>query len=305
MATVVSTGLREKGLKNEFFQRLGEMRPNYPNWSTRVPSTTKSEHYGWLGALPQVREWGTGRLVQGIRSESYSVENAKYELTIEVDRSELEDDQTGQIRMRINEMASMAASHKDYLIGELLVNGESAGYHSYDGLPFFSTLHESGDSGVQDNKLTSPGASPDSPTVDEFKAALKAAAAAMMAFKNDKGQPMMLKPEKLAIVVPPTMYFTAVEAVGVPAVTGNRNVLQDFASVTSFPWLTDASKWYLFGLGGSVKPFIFQDRVPVEFQALEHDSDSAFLHDYFLYGVRARYRMAYGYWQFAVRIDFT
>jgi phage major head subunit gpT-like protein len=61
----------------------------------------------------------------------------KYESTLEVDRDEISDDKTGQIRMRIGELAARAATHKDYLISQLLINGETAGYHSYDGVPFF------------------------------------------------------------------------------------------------------------------------------------------------------------------------
>ena len=54
-----------------------------------------------------------------------------------------------------------------------------------------------------------------------------------------------------------------------------------------------------------VRPFIFQDRERVEFTSLTEDSDEGFRREKFLYGVRARYRLAYGYWQFAVRTDFT
>jgi phage major head subunit gpT-like protein len=56
---------------------------------------------------------------------------------------------------------------------------------------------------------------------------------------------------------------------------------------------------------GVIRPFIFQDREPVEFTALTEDSDEGFRREKFLYGVRARYRIAYGYWQYAVRMDFT
>ena len=44
--------------------------------------------------------------------------------------------------------------------------------------------------------------------------------------------------------------------------------------------------------------------LPLEFAAMTEDSDEGFRREKFLYGIRARYRMAYGYWQFAVRINF-
>ena len=77
------------------------------------------------------------------------------------------------------------------------------------------------------------------------------------------------------------------------------------ARVIAFPWLGDVSKWYLVKSDGVVRPFIFQDREPVEFNALAEESEEAFKRETFLYGVRARYRMAYGYWQYAVRTDFV
>ena len=81
-------------------------------------------------------------------------------------------------------------------------------------------------------------------------------------------------------------------------------MLEGIARVVAFPWLSDASKWYLLKTDGVVRPFIFQDREPVEFNALAEESEESFKREKFLYGVRARYRMAYGYWQYAVRTDF-
>ncbi|MCH8333152.1 Mu-like prophage major head subunit gpT family protein [Candidatus Sumerlaeota bacterium] len=95
---------------------------------TRIPSTSDSESYKWLGSIPRMREFGTGRVAKGVRTESYSVENLKYESTLEVDRDEVSDDQTGQIRVRIAEMAQRAATHKDFLTSQLLANGDSAGF---------------------------------------------------------------------------------------------------------------------------------------------------------------------------------
>ena len=73
------------------------------------------------------------------------------------------------------------------------------------------------------------------------------------------------------------------------------------ARVVAFPWLTDQASWYLLKNNGVVRPFIFQDREPIEFNSLSESSDDVFKREKLLFGVRARYRMAYGYWQFAVK----
>ncbi|MCP4590799.1 MAG: hypothetical protein GY842_08640 [bacterium] len=302
---VINTGLLTKGLRSEFFDRLDATPGHYPELATRIPSSSDSETYRWLGTVPKMREWGTGRLARGLRSESYSVENLKYEATIEVDRDEISDDQTGQIRVRIGELAQRAGTHKDFLIAQLLISGESSGYHSYDGVPFFSDSHESGDSGSQDNKLSFSATDPDNPTDAEFKGSLKQALATMLSFRDERDDPMALSATGLVCVVPVPLYFTALEAINATIVENTSNVLQGVARVIAFPWLSDARKWYMFKTDGVVRPFIFQDREPIEFTALAEGSEEAFKREKYLYGVRARYCMAYGYWQFAVRTLFA
>lgn len=302
---VINTGLLAKGLRSEFFNRFEGTPTYYKDLSTRIVSTGDSETYRWLGTVPKMRTWGTGRLARGLRTESYSVENQKYEATIEVDRDEVADDQTGQIRVRIAELAQRAATHKDLLIAQLLTSGETSGFNSYDGVTFFNDAHVSGSSGSQDNKLTYTATDAENPTAAEFKAALKQAIASMLSFKDDQGEPMMTAATGLVCVVPPTMYFTALEAINASLIDSTTNVLEGAARVVSLPWLTDASKWYLLKTDGVIRPFIFQDREPVEFGSLAENSEEGFKREKFLYGVRARYAMSYGYWQYAVRTDFT
>ncbi|MCK6483605.1 MAG: Mu-like prophage major head subunit gpT family protein [Phycisphaerae bacterium] len=304
MAAVIDTGLITKGLRSEFFSRFEAAPVLYRDLTTRIVSTSDRETYRWLGAVPQMREWGAGRLARGVRSESYSIENLKYEATIEVDRDELADDQTGQIRLRIAELAMRAATHKDFLISQLLIGGESTGL-AYDGVAFFSDAHASGSSGAQNNKLSSEAVAPESPSIDEFKAALKAAIAAMLSFRDDVGEPMPIGASGLVCLVPPTLLFTALEALNATVVGNASNVLQGVARVASLSWLSDPTTWYLLKTDAFIRPFIFQDREPVEFTALTEGSDEGFRREKYLFGARARYRLTYGYWQFAVRSKFV
>jgi len=302
---VINTGLLTKGLRSEFFNRYDAATTYYQDLATRIQSNADTETYKWLGSVPRMREWGTGRVARGLSTESYSVENLKYESTLEVDRDEIADDKTGQIRIRIGELAARAATHKDFLISQLLINGETAGFNSYDGVSFFNDAHVSGSSGAQDNKLTSTAVDPDDPTTDEFKKALNTAIGTMLAFKDNLGDPMAISATGLACIVPTSMFMRALEAVSATVVSSTSNVLQGAARIIAFPWLTDASKWYLVKTDGVIRPFIFQDREPVEFTALTEESDEGFRREKFLYGVRARYRLAYAYWQFGVRVDFV
>lgn len=99
----------------------------------------------------------------------------KYEVTLEVDREEIEDDQTDQIEIRMREMADRAATHKDVPLGQLLANGASAGYLTYDGQIFFSNAHLSGKSGTQDNTLAPAAVDKDDPPLRRNSASLSLA----------------------------------------------------------------------------------------------------------------------------------
>ena len=303
---IKSTGLVTKGLRSDFFQRFDGVPTQYQNLSTRLPSDSDRETYRFLGTVPQVREWGNGRVARGLRTESYSVENLKYEATIEVDRDEVSDDQTGQIRIRVQELADRAATHKDYLIAQLLINGDQAGYNSYDGVTFFNDTHASGASGNQDNNLTFDASDHTKVTAVEFLDAFKAAMAAMMGFKDAQGEPMNCSASGLVVIAPPLLYPTALTALSAAMLNNSSNPFTGSAQVVMLPWLTSGVDWYLLKTDRPIRPFIFQDREPVEFTALDKDDgDEAFRREKYLYGVRARYRMTYGYWQYAVKTKFN
>lgn len=305
MSTVINTGLTTSALKGGFFSALKVVKPVWRELATIVKSTGPSENYRWLGTVPQMRQWGTGRLAKGLQSESYNVENNKYEATIEVDRDELSDDQLGQIIVRVRELARRAAIHPDKLLADLLENGATSGYNSYDGTTFFATDHESGASGSQSNKLTYDASDPAAVTAAEFTAAYEQAVETLLGYSDDQGEPMNNDLGALTALVPPQLWYRAKEALTADMIGSSTNILSGEASVIVFPQLTSTDNWYLMRTDVEVRSFIFQDREPLEFTALAQGSEEAFKREKYLYGVRARYAMAYGYWQYAVRTQFV
>lgn len=306
---VKDMGLNVSGLRSEFFSKFApaDAGAAYNRLATPIKSTKDSESYRWLGSLPMMREWGTGRVAKGLRVESYDVANLKYESTIEVDQDEIDDDQTGQIRIRIGELAARAATHKDYLIGQLLINGATSGFNSYDGVTFFNGAHVSGASGSQDNDLTGAITAKDTPTATEMKTALQQGIKAILNFKDDVGEPMALTNTGLVVVVPPgsVLEWAAREALNAGIISNTSNIMVGAAEVLPFNRLTDTDTWYLLKTDGITRPFIFQDRRPMKFAALAENSDEEFKREKYLYGVSARYRITYGYWQYAVKYVFT
>jgi phage major head subunit gpT-like protein len=303
---VINTGLLTKGIRNDFYKTFDGVQTFFADLTTRIASDGDSETYKFLGQVPQVREWGTGRIAKGLRAESYSVANLKYEATLEVDRDEVSDAQLNQIKPRISELATRAATHKDFLVSQLLINGQTAGFESYDGVTFFNDAHSYGDSGSNDNKLTYDATLPDVPTIAECRIAFGQVLNALMNFKDDQGEPYGHGATGLVVVCHPTVMLTWMETMTSALISNSDNILKQFnVRVLAMPWLTDVSQWYLLKTDLSVRPFIFQDREPIEFGSLEGKSEQGFLREVYLYGIRARYRVTYGAWYAAVSCDFT
>ena len=285
--------LLEAGLKAIFFDAYDAAPGDWEQIASVIPSEHDTEKYAWLGSVPQMREFKDERIPAGLLEHDYSIKNKTWESSISVDRAALEDDQYGQIKLRIQSLAEEARRHQNELVFGLLKDGFTSLCH--DGQYFFDTDHAEGESGTQSNKGT-----------DALSAAsLQDAVTKMSKFKDDKGKPLGIMPDTL--VVPPDLKWTAMELIdsvfAVDTVTGKtdnrKNVLAGSMSVIVSPYLTDTTDWFLLCANRAVKPIIFQSRVPIEFAALEGSSENGFMRDKFIYGVRARYNAGFGLWQTA------
>jgi len=282
--------LLEDGLKTVFFKAMDATVGDYERIATIVPSESDEESYPWLGAVPNMREFKDERMPLGLLEHDYSIKNKTWESSIAIEREAIEDDKLGQIRLRVQSLAREARRHIDELVFTLLKNGFSA--TCYDGQYFFDTDHVDGDSGTQSNKGTT--------ALDA--SSLQAAITAMMKYKDDRGKFLGVVPDLL--VVPPDLQWTAMELLeSTYWPTDNtkkaNNVLKGKLDLLVSPYLTDTNDWFVLSTKGVVKPVILQSRMPVEFAALEADSESGFMRDQYIYGVRARYNAGYGLWQMA------
>jgi len=285
--------LLEAGLRAVFFDAYEAAPGDWERIATVVPSEHDTEKYAWLGSVPKMREFKDERVPAGLLEHDYSIKNKTWEASIAVDRGALEDDQYGQIKLRVQGLAEEAKRHQDELVFGLLKDGFAT--LCYDGQYFLDTDHSEGDSGTQSNKGTSALSA----------SSLQAAMTAMVKFKDDKGKAMGIVPDTL--VVPPDLKWTALElleSIYAPeTATGKtetrKNVLAGALDLIVSPYLSDSNDWFLICTRRVVKPVIFQSRIPVEFAALEANSENGFMRDQYVYGVRARYNVGFGLWQMA------
>lgn len=127
------------GFSTAFERGLTQAETQYMRVATVVPSSTRENKYGWLGKLPSMREWIGPRAVQNLSEYDYSIVNKNFELTIGVDRDDIEDDNLGVYTPLFVEMGESTAADPDLKVFGLLKKGFAT--ECYDGQYFFDTDH--------------------------------------------------------------------------------------------------------------------------------------------------------------------
>jgi phage major head subunit gpT-like protein len=128
-------------LRDEFRTRMSELDAKgiWKILATIIPSSTASNTYGWLGAFPQMREWVGDRVIKDIAESAYQIFNQKWEATLGVERTHIEDDNLGQYRVMAREMADEFERFMNRHMASLISEGFTG--LCFDGQPFFDGEH--------------------------------------------------------------------------------------------------------------------------------------------------------------------
>lgn len=104
-----------------------------------VKSGGKSNTYAWLTQFPTFREWVGSRQHKVVAERAYTVENRKFEATVDVDVDDIADDNLGQY----GTLAEGGGQSSIDLKNDLIFQAVGAGFASvcYDGQFFFDTDH--------------------------------------------------------------------------------------------------------------------------------------------------------------------
>jgi phage major head subunit gpT-like protein len=270
------------GFKTIYQDAYGASEPFWEKLATLVPSNDKMETYGWMTKLPRMREWVGERIVQNAESKAYTLLNKPYELTLELDRDEIEDDRYGVYNPVVSEMGNQAARWPDDLIAAVLQNGTSE--LAFDDKAFFANDHSFGGNTV-DNLFTGTAL-----TAANYATVRQT----MLAYKGEDGKPLGVKPNLL--VVPPQLEDEAkdilevdlqINAAGTAAGT---NKYKGTASILMLPELAnEPTVWYLLDVSRAIKPFVFQQRKAPEFVSKDSlTDDNVFWKKKFVFGVDSR-----------------
>ena len=127
------------GFSTLFSKGLGQASSAYKKFATVVPSSTKEQKYGWLGKIPSVREWIGARVVQNLSEHDYTIKEKKWELTLGVDRDDIETDNIGTYGPLFENMGESTGAKWDELVFTMYKLGFTL--TCYDGQAFFDTDH--------------------------------------------------------------------------------------------------------------------------------------------------------------------
>jgi len=304
-----------RGMTATFDIEARKASPFYPNISTIQQSTGADEAYAMLGKMPGMREWLGDRQFKQIRSAEMTLKNKHWESSLEIERTDIDDDRLGFLSGVMGDLADEATCHPDTLLFDIEKSGETN--VCWDGQFFYDTDHVWGDSGTQSNILTYNAADANNVTPAEINDAFHQAMIRMMGFKRDNGEPW-IRPKVnmlsgLRLGVPTALYQSAFKAFNQPltletgAGAATTQVVMSRPEIDAITYL-DASMggsdtvMDLHYTGGRIKPFLFQLRQALrrETKGIDTIEDKAVK-----FMTEARYNVGYLAWFYSIRIKFT
>ncbi|EKA6118855.1 Mu-like prophage major head subunit gpT family protein [Salmonella enterica] len=280
-------------LKKTFQDALERAPAQWEKVAMKTPSTTKSEDYNWFNDFPAMRKWIGEKKVRLLAAFRYTIVNDDWETTIEVDRNDLEDDQTGQYVIKARSAGESAADLPGDIVFELVNNGFKN--TCFDGQYFFDTDHPQGNGFASNKGKKALSCASQAAAMASFGAAR----ITMQRYTDDEGRPLKINPRVL--LVPPELQDIANTLMTAERLEDGRpNLYRGAAEVVVEPRLLSPTAWFLLDTSSAVKPFIYQERkAPVLVEQTGEDNDNVYMRRKYRFGAEARAAGGYSFWQLA------
>ncbi len=256
-----------------------------------------TEVLDFIGMVPALREWVGGRSAKRPLAYKPTVTLKKFESTIDVPLDWVNNDKTGQVSQasgqlvrRYNPQWTSARVARLINLGGTLTTG-------IDGKTFYATDHVWGESGTINNALTFAAATGTTPTVLEAAQAIVAAYNALVAFKDDRGEPMNEDVTEITLVVAggTALAATIAQAVSMALIdTGSGSVnnpvmgLPVKINVVATVRVTLVDRFVMINASANACPFVFLEN-HADFKLTSKASGSDYEHDNdaWQYGIKA------------------
>ncbi|KAK3608772.1 hypothetical protein CHS0354_006813 [Potamilus streckersoni] len=155
----VLAGLNTR-FSNEFAKGLSSPSPQFAKTATVMLSDADGTKYGWLNVPNGMREWVSGsREPRSIKADGYEIINKKYENTVEVARTSIEDDKNcaNIYAPLVRMMGESCIEEQDRQVFTLLKNAASVpcfdGQNFVDSHPVYPNADETGTAEMVSNRI--------------------------------------------------------------------------------------------------------------------------------------------------------
>ena len=309
--------LSQRQIKGMFYEQLALDFGS--SWMAKlgfgpVPSDQASEQYPWLGMVPAMRERKGENHFADLQEKSITLENLEYQTGLKIDRRFARRDKSGQLRVRLGDLAERANYQWKSLLRTLIRNGTgSTSGLCYDGQYFFDTDHSEGDSGTQLNLLAAAQVSAlnvttaTAPTEAEAALALLGVIGYMSTFKDDQGEAVNEEAKDFLVITPFNLYGAFQAAVANRLLnTGSGSATNPLPGewtirVVSIAGIeatvgTASAIFYVARADGRTKPFILQEEVAPSLEILGPGSEYEKEHGHHLYNLWCSRAAGYGHW---------
>ena len=281
-------------------------------------SNQDSETYKMLLQSPVFRKWADGRQHKGLDVQGVTILNDHFEATLDIPVADLRRDKTGQIKVRVDDLARRTSTHWNKLLSELIYYGNASvatygAASSADGQDFFDDDHSTGDSGTLQNDIDATDVPAlnltlGAPTAAEMAAALLGVIAYMHSYTDNQGEPLNEDATQfIAMVGLPVFYGPLVQACTLNNLSngsGLNNPLSGQFNVTPIynqRLASATTQLFVFRTDAPVKSFIRQSETEPTMKTQTAGSAIEFEDDAWSYGVDAWRGVGYGLWQYACR----
>lgn len=269
-------------------------------------SNTKTRALDFLGETSDMQEVTRDSLrVGGVERYNWSITHKVYKAALRFRISDLDTDNLGQIRPKVDGLSRKAAGHPGRLMFEQLEANPTA----FDGTALFADTRVWGKSANFDNNLAGAGTSTSNIETD-----IAAARVAMLRAQDDQGEEMELAPNVL--VIPPELSLIFGKVLGPTRQVGGDtaqlavvdptlgNVWQAGGyTVIELARLSDTNNWYALHVGAEVNPFVFSwVSMPTIQNTPTLNDDSAKYRDTLEWVVRGEYNVGVSLPQYFIRV---
>lgn len=305
-----------KSASNQYQQLYNTTPTWYNKLATTIPFGTRQNVFAWMDRIPIMRRWLGERVVNAAATHGRVATVVPFELTLDLDKFDIEDDQLSLFSFGVQNMGMQAAKWPDQQIANFISNttassGDGASItNSFDGVPMFSTAHPLLGGDVVGQAAGGQGGNLNIPSLQSNLAVSTAlnwdnyvsARATMMSWKGADGQPLNIVPNLL--VCGPSLEPTARSIIlsdfmpgttqtGYTTATGQAPITNTYKNSVDLLVLPELSvkpnNWWLFDTTKVVKPFIWGLRTAPVFTARTAPTDPVVFDTHkFRYGLEGR-----------------